>query len=185
MKKILFQTPYSIFAAFGFISLSTGGGVMQLDANIEAWISIWDAITLPMWRFLLWPIEELFGLSIPELILHWLSLGVIVFGMTLRSFKALASKTEPGSIKLSSKTGLQLRVYLIGVSAFIIIWPAYIFFMFLISVLFLFAVDDGKGKIDVENTRTALLAFWETAGWFLLIVAINYALLFKDGGLRW
>ncbi|MFY0595793.1 MAG: hypothetical protein JXQ85_05135 [Cognatishimia sp.] len=181
----VWRAPFVIFAAFGFLSLSTGGGVMQVDSNVEAWIKIWNSITIPFWRFVLWPIENLVSEGIPELILNWLSIGVIVYGMALRYHKSVMDYSERA--EAVSKSPISLRaifIFLGFLFLFLIIWPAYLFMMSMFSVLLLL-LPNPDGEPVVDEARRSFAIFWETAVWFFLIVAINYALLFRAGELRW
>ncbi|MEM6496555.1 MAG: hypothetical protein AAF709_07505 [Pseudomonadota bacterium] len=61
-------------------------------------------------------------------------------------------------------------------------------YVFAVNVMYLFCLTEVfKDKEDPLYLLFAegLKVFWETAVWFVLLIAINYALLYKDGELRW
>lgn len=187
MREMIWRTPFAVFGAFGLLSLSTGGGVMQVDSNIEAWIAIWEAITIPIWHFVLWPIEAYFELALPDWALNYATVGLIVFGMTLRFF-FFFSDPETLIRVAGTSDGWPPSRYIWVAGLCLLAWPVWVLFNLFLTVWFLL----GHSEFGSDKTSPAYAAFaaglgmfWQTAAWFLLMIAINYALLFKDGEFRW
>lgn len=187
MKKIIWRTPFAIFGAFGLLSLSTGGGVMQVDSNVEAWITIWEAITLPVWRFLLWPLENFTKISLPDWMLNYGTVGLVIYGMSLRFFFFFSdpdSRIRVAGTSESWGIGRYTVLFLFCLSC----WPAWMLYVLAVNLMYLFGISEvfrEKSDPNYILFGKGLKVFWEAAIWFMLLVAINYALLFKDGELRW
>lgn len=197
MSKVLWNTPFCFFAAWGLFSLSTGAGVMDLDSALEGWLEIWRSITRPVWSFLLWPLEYHFDFVVPWWVKDYLSMSVIAGGVWFRYLKALRAYMRwVLDLKLEVALGL-----LCGV-----LWPVSVPFLVKIAVSLANGEEDHRrylkseigpmserderfldslSKKWVATNKVALGTIQETAIWFILIIAMNYALLFKDGELRW
>jgi hypothetical protein len=181
------RTPFAFFSAMGLLSLSTGSGVVSVDDAILGWIKIWTSITRPFWDFVLSPIENFFSIKVPPIAQDYLTLSVVTAGMIQRSFICLFTAIQE---KLEFFTRIVMGLTFLGLSLFA--WPILVLAL---PLLLTSAIQKTEAKIvkfpeemhmyvQVESLKSARKAFFETFVWFLLLLAMNYALLFKNGEFR-
>ncbi len=160
---------------------------MQVDSNVEAWIAIWEAITLPVWHFVLWPFETYMKINIPNWVLNYGTVGLVVFGMTLRFFFYFSDPDSRIRVAGTSE-GWTFGRYVLLFLLCLFFWPVWMLCVLAVNGMYLFGITDAFKNRDHPNYvlfGEGLKVFWETAVWFILLIAINYALLYKDGELRW
>lgn len=205
IKEFIWRAPFAIFSAFGLLSISTGAGVTTIDDAILAWIEIWRGIVYPFWDVILYPIKYFFNIKFPRLFIDYISLGIISATMRHRTIKVsflgksndLVNEVEKGID--DPNENFELFMNFIFQIFVILLWP--ISFAMNIYLLYI-AKNPNKNWIGdlfglrglgikmpdhpiFNDTRKEMgKVYVETLQWYVLVLAINYMLLYKNGELR-
>ncbi len=175
------RAPFVVMGVFAFVSMSTGAGLINVDEALLGWVTIWEAITRPIW----WGPERLlelfFSTSIPDRLKDYLTTGLVTCGMFVRA--SLAS----GVLRDSPWTEW-IKIPLVCIPLWPITWVVELR-DYLTGADTYYRAHRGQdsnpiyelGSVDI---RTEAKIFFETFVWFILVIGLNYALLFKDGEAR-
>ena len=180
----MFRQPFAIFGALAFLSLLRD--IIEIDTTILVVVDAIRDVTRPVWQFLLswWPY------SIPEWLPDYLTMGVIVAGMTVRMRLYWWSMLETtparrlsirfASIRLAKfGEGDWGRFYLIDLPLRIVdallFWPLTMVYRMTFAVFkyFQYSRTPEFRKIWRDGYRI----FYETFLWALIIIIANYVLL--------
>ncbi|MEM9141324.1 MAG: hypothetical protein AAGB15_15955 [Pseudomonadota bacterium] len=153
MIQFLSRTPFTLLGAIGLFSLVSDFVALQKD--IDRWIDAWKSVTRPIWDFLLGWLFDWIGWAMPWWLKDYLTVGLIVGGMAVRLL--IVSKTW--NFEASTFVGLILSVFL---------WP---------FTLYHAVVDLHFDEVNDAETQNRWV-FWETGIYLLILIAVNYALIF-------
>ncbi len=183
------RAPFALLGAVGLVSLASGA--MQLEQNIADWLAVWKAITRPIWEFLFGWIFAWIGIEMPWWLKDYLSMGAIFSGMILRMrfFRwhlVNTGKMETLNIRVLSfevseaKKGQWARFYfgdlVLRMVFNFFFWPLEIAFRFMRFRRFYL---DKTMSADVRSMILgSYQIYFETFFFALIIIAINYALIF-------
>lgn len=148
MNNFLQRTPFALLGAVGLLSLIQD--LMQWQEHIGAWLDAWQAVTRPIWDFLLGWLFEWFGWEMPWWAKDYLTMGAIGSGARFRVGMAAG-----GSLFRSIPNALITFVS----------WP------FWVAIAF-------RDLLTEHGDRESAAVFLESFLYALLIIAINYALIF-------
>lgn len=175
--RILTRQPFAALGALALLSLADD--LLQLHEWIEHWISAWRGITFPIWDFLLGPLLRRFDLHLSDWMKDYLSIGLVVFGMNLRSrLYEVSMRTRSDGPQMvvwhlgpfpvcaydESNALLNVLFSLLDFLEGILLWPAIIVNRVYRSI---------RGY---DLAREKLVIFMETLVWVLMLVAFSYAL---------
>jgi len=165
MTDFLSRLPFALLGAVGLISLADFA--INLHQYVQQWVDVWQTITRPLWGLLFSYVD----IIVPWYVADYMTLGLIVFGMELRSFIAtddrdpddddyFDNEDEDGRTRLPLLTyfryapGYTLALFL---SPFI--WPYFVF-------------------REIAQPSDQVWVFWETGVYALLLIAASYALIY-------
>lgn len=148
MRDFLSRTPFALLGAVGLLSLVRE--LLQWQEQFAYWIDAWRAVTRPVWDFLFGWILSYFDLPFPEWVKDYMSFAVISFGMSIRAQKN-------GVFDYGGRSEVLWTLF---ISFFL--WPAMFLWAAIMTV--------------IKGVRFSI--YWETLIYALVIIAINYALIF-------
>ena len=160
---------------------------MNIDDNVEAWIEIWRSVVYPFWRFFLRPLEIYFEYQPPDWMLNYVTIGLISAGMEFRKERAFIGQLD-SAVDGDGFLPRVLKPKLLPILKSFLLWPIELFFAIRETLAILREDANKASKLNPVAKKVILdsnKVYWETGLWFLLLVATNYALLFKDGEFRW
>lgn len=85
MISFLQRQPFILLGAIGLVSLVDG--LVDLPSDIGLWIDAWQAVTRPIWNFLLGWLFAFFSIDFPWWVADYLTLGFITLGSGIRVAK--------------------------------------------------------------------------------------------------
>ena len=190
LADFLGRTPFVLLGVLGLFSIV--GTFMTLEENIAETLRAWRTVTRPIWEFLFsWP----FDLSLPWFLKDYLTLGVIVLGMQMRSTHAAEKKFrrqvkipwEPEDPFEGDTRGQKFMkkffaiLFLVPMLLFALaIWPLFTYLSRPKNLLSLRPRSQGmlEHQMAVFSQRRYMnLVFWETGVFFLILIALNYTLI--------
>ena len=147
----IIRQPFAILGALAFISLIDN--ILTLQTTLENIVTAFQAVTRPVWEFLLgWLPWDL-----PGWVADYLTMGMVVSGMWFRA------------LLVENDDDLGVFTFLIAVLSNGLLWPLSLPYFAYVT---LDRLRSGK-KID-----PSYIVFWETGLWAIVLIAINYALIF-------
>lgn len=191
MLSFLSRTPFSIMGAFGLLAFASG--TLDLHKNIQDWIAAWMFITRPIWEFLF----GLLGVILSDWMKDYLSLGAISLGMISRAARFYKRHTEESPFSNEERrNNFHIILFYTFLSIIVIcMWPIFVLGVLISRSLEISFTKRERALVQhsikgahspiaealLERRAVAvssLQIFLETAGWFALLVALNYGLLY-------
>lgn len=144
----LLRQPFALLGAVALLSLAQD--LLTWQENINTWLNAFQAVTRPIWDFLLGWFFEWVGWEFPCRVKDYLTVGVVMSGMSLRT-----------------------RIYSMGRPSLMWACSESLLVTFLWPILLLVMI-----RISLVRNDALIGVFWEAGIWVLIIIAVNYALLY-------
>ena len=164
-------------AFFGAVGILTfADAAIDFHHYVGDWIQIWTSITRPVWDFLLGWVFDYFGMSVPWWVKDYLTMGVITFGMSLRTMTSseggdtLADLFRPK--RLVSFNWSLSDTFQNSPLLWALLWPT----------VWAYAVYYIIWSEFVDGDLKAIATFFESFAYALLVIASSYALIFYGIG---
>lgn len=151
MKDFFGRAPFTFLSAIGLLSITSS--IVEWQSDLRVLIDAYSAISSFLWTYTLSWLEPLLNFKMPLLGKQYLLMTLIVLGSGLRS-------------SLKDNTNWSWRDYL-GLLELALLWP-------ILLPVALVAV-----WLNREYRSGPTYLFFESFVWALIIIAINYALIFS------
>ncbi len=164
-------------AFFGAVGILTfADAAIDFHHYMGDWIQIWTSITRPVWDFLLGWVFDYFGMSVPWWVKDYLTMGVITFGMSLRTMTSNEGSDTLADLFLSKRlvsfNWSLTETFQDSPLLWVLLWPKV--WAYVVSYIIWDEFVDGDLK--------AIATFFESFAYALLVIASSYALIFYGVG---